>query len=152
MSTYLRFAVGGAAAVCTAVILTGMHASASVHQRVPSGAHVYFEKNEGQHRSGYFRAIGRGFAVSFEDRRAEIFVRGGNSTAIEFLGARAARPVGEVPAAIKVDYMRGKTKSDWHLNVPTFRQVRYRGLYRGIDAVFYGNGKTLEYDFIVDHD
>lgn len=30
---------------------------------------------------------------------------------------------------------------------PTFQRVRYSGLYRGIDAVFYGNDGELEFDF-----
>lgn len=33
--------------------------------------------------------------------------------------------------------------------VEHFRQVRYEQLYPGIDLVFYGNDRTLEYDFIV---
>jgi hypothetical protein len=33
--------------------------------------------------------------------------------------------------------------------VPTFGRVLYKGVYKGIDQVFYGNEKDLEYDFIV---
>lgn len=33
--------------------------------------------------------------------------------------------------------------------VEHFGQVRYEGLYPGIDLVFYGNENTLEYDFVV---
>ena len=31
----------------------------------------------------------------------------------------------------------------------TYSKVRYRGLYRGIDLIFYGNQEQLEYDLVV---
>jgi hypothetical protein len=33
--------------------------------------------------------------------------------------------------------------------VPTFARVQYKDVYPGIDQIFYGNGRQLEYDFIV---
>ncbi len=33
--------------------------------------------------------------------------------------------------------------------VPHFAEVRYTGLYPGIDQVFYGKGGVLEYDFVI---
>jgi hypothetical protein len=47
------------------------------------------------------------------------------------------------------NYLRGKDPSRWHTNVPSFRKVVYRKVYPGIDAVFYGNARKLEYDFLV---
>src|SRR5450755_2440785 len=34
-------------------------------------------------------------------------------------------------------------------NVPTYGKVKYEGIYPGIDLVYYGNQRQLEYDFIV---
>ena len=34
-------------------------------------------------------------------------------------------------------------------NVPTYGRVRYRGVYAGVDLVYYGNRTALEYDFVV---
>ena len=73
-------------------ILASMHANASVSQTVSAGAGVYFEKNEGQHSSGYFRAIGKSFAVSFEEARANFFVRRSKPTSLQFVSARPSRP------------------------------------------------------------
>src|SRR5262249_42745719 len=37
----------------------------------------------------------------------------------------------------------------WRTNVPTYGKVRYDAVYPGIDLVYYGNGRQLEYDFAV---
>jgi hypothetical protein len=49
----------------------------------------------------------------------------------------------------KVNYLRGKDVSQWRVNIPTYRQVRAKGVYPGIDLVYYGNQRQLQYDFIV---
>ena len=35
------------------------------------------------------------------------------------------------------------------MGVPTFDRVAYSGIYPGIDVVFYGNQRELEYDIHV---
>jgi hypothetical protein len=37
----------------------------------------------------------------------------------------------------------------WRTHISNYAKVVYSGLYRGVDAVFYGNGNHLEHDFIV---
>src|SRR5262249_24945873 len=37
----------------------------------------------------------------------------------------------------------------WRTNVPTYAKVRYSEVYSGIDLMYYGNGRQLEYDFVV---
>ena len=49
----------------------------------------------------------------------------------------------------KVNYFIGKDASKWHTDIPTYAQVKYAGIYPGIDLVYYGNQKQLEYDFVV---
>jgi uncharacterized repeat protein (TIGR01451 family) len=49
----------------------------------------------------------------------------------------------------KTHYLKGKKPIDWHTDVPNFSRVMYRGIYDGIDLVFYGNPNRLEYDYIV---
>jgi Beta-propeller repeat len=49
----------------------------------------------------------------------------------------------------KVNYFIGKDASKWHTDVPTYAQVKYAGIYPGIDLIYYGNQKQLEYDFVV---
>jgi Bacterial Ig-like domain (group 3)/Beta-propeller repeat len=47
------------------------------------------------------------------------------------------------------NYFIGNDPAKWRTNVPTYSKVKYEGIYSGIDLVFYGNQRQLEYDFIV---
>jgi hypothetical protein len=47
------------------------------------------------------------------------------------------------------NYFIGNDSAKWQTNVPTYAKVKYEGIYSGIDLVYYGNQRQLEYDFIV---
>jgi len=47
------------------------------------------------------------------------------------------------------NYFIGNDPTKWRTDVPQFGKVRYREIYPGIDAVFYGNPEQLEYDFVL---
>jgi hypothetical protein len=49
----------------------------------------------------------------------------------------------------RVNYFFGNDPKKWHTEVPAFARVKYAEVYRGVDVVFYGNQRRLEYDFIV---
>ena len=49
----------------------------------------------------------------------------------------------------KVNYFTGNDPNKWRTNVPTYAKVQYQDVYPGIDLVYYGNQRQLEYDFIV---
>jgi uncharacterized repeat protein (TIGR01451 family) len=49
----------------------------------------------------------------------------------------------------KSNYFVGNDPSRWHRDVPQFARVRYASIYPGIDVVFYGNQRQMEYDFQV---
>jgi len=49
----------------------------------------------------------------------------------------------------EADYYIGNDPKKWHTGVPSFARVRYRQVYPGVDVVFYGNQRRLEYDFVV---
>ena len=79
-----------------------------------------------------------------------------NSTApaanVEFQLAGAAKNpavVGEGRLSTRVNYFIGNDRSKWHTNIPTYQQVRYQNVYPGIDLVYYGNHRRLEYDFVL---
>jgi uncharacterized repeat protein (TIGR01451 family) len=55
--------------------------------------------------------------------------------------------VDETPA--KSNYFIGKDLSKWRTNVSNFAKVEYASVYPGIDLVYYGNQRQLEYDFVV---
>jgi uncharacterized repeat protein (TIGR01451 family) len=49
----------------------------------------------------------------------------------------------------RTNYFIGNDPSQWHKDVPNYQKVRYAGIYPGIDLVYYGRQKQLEYDFVV---
>ena len=59
----------------------------------------------------------------------------------------AVEGVGKLEATSS--YFIGSDESNWQRGLKNFGRVNYRGIYEGIDAVFYGAQKALEYDFIV---
>ena len=58
----------------------------------------------------------------------------------------AISPEDRMPAA--TNYFIGR-RDQWHTAIPNYSRIRYRNVYPGIDAVYYGNENRLEYDFVV---
>jgi hypothetical protein len=66
--------------------------------------------------------------------------------------ARTVETEGLNPFPGVTNYLVGNGPGDWTTNVPIYGSVRYRGLYPGIDLVYYGNEGTLEFDLVVSPD
>ncbi|MEM2842244.1 MAG: SBBP repeat-containing protein, partial [Thermoproteota archaeon] len=49
----------------------------------------------------------------------------------------------------RVNYIKGNDPKRWKTNIATYGRIRYEELYPGIDLVFYGNQKQLEYDLVL---
>ncbi len=49
----------------------------------------------------------------------------------------------------KRNYLKGNDPGGWQRDIPTFSKVRYSNLYPGIDLVYYGQQRQLEYDLVV---
>src|SRR5437660_1878837 len=49
----------------------------------------------------------------------------------------------------KSNYFIGNDPKQWRADVPTYGKVKYEGVYPGINLVYYGNQRQLEYDFVV---
>lgn len=56
---------------------------------------------------------------------------------------------GEQPLPARSNYFIGNDPNAWQTDVPHFARVRRRNVYPGVDLVFYGNRRQLEYDFVV---
>lgn len=67
----------------------------------------------------------------------------------EFVGGLAAGLVGKSPTTEKRAYFLGNDPSLWKSNVPVYQQIHLNQVYDGIDIVYRGTGRQLEYDFIV---
>ncbi len=61
--------------------------------------------------------------------------------------ARAVEGVEELPG--KVNYLFGSDSSKWLTSIPTYGKVAYRNAYPGVDVVYYGTRRQLEYDLVV---
>jgi hypothetical protein len=47
------------------------------------------------------------------------------------------------------NYITGNDPSRWHTNIPTYKKVQFEEVRPGVDLVYYGNQRQLEYDFLL---
>jgi Beta-propeller repeat len=67
---------------------------------------------------------------------------------MQLLGANPVPQVtGLEERAGKVHYVRGNDPQQWQMHVPTYAKVHYTAVYPGIDLVYYGQPRQLEYAF-----
>jgi hypothetical protein len=67
---------------------------------------------------------------------------------MQFVGANPAPQVtGSRPLAGKISRLLGSQRGQWQTGLPTFGQVMMENIYPGVNVLFYGNQKMLEYDF-----
>ena len=120
---------------------------------------VSFEENRGQ-VGGQVRYLARhGGATVFLTNNEAAFTLSAatrqepesHAVSMKFEGANTAAEVsGERELEGKVNYLRGSDPSKWQTNVRTYGAVRYRGIYDGVDLVYYGKRQgQMEYDFEV---
>jgi hypothetical protein len=113
-----------------------------------------FEPNVGQtHGAVDFLARRPGYTLFLTPAEAVFaFATPGDGTVLRLRldGARADAPAaGEAELAGKVNYFIGSDPAAWRTDVPTWGRVRYTEIYRGVDLVWYGNGRELEFDLVV---
>ena len=111
---------------------------------------IAFEINKGQAAPEFgFVSRSERYAVLLSAARVE-WASGKSRVSAVLVGAHAAVPgEPESPLPGVVNYVRGRNSADWLLAIPTYSRARYRGVYPGIDVVYYGNEGRLEYDFLV---
>ena len=117
-----------------------------------------FEPNRGQTDAQVkFVAHGVGYGLFLTADEAVLKLRpgrrqdaGGTSVRMGLVGARGDAEVrGMEELSGKSNYFIGNDPAKWQRDVPQFARVRYRGVYPGVDLVYYGNQRQLEYDFEV---
>ncbi|MGA3025107.1 MAG: SBBP repeat-containing protein [Bryobacteraceae bacterium] len=124
-----------------------------------------FEPNMGQTDARVrFVARGGGMTAFFTDTEAAMVLERGRreapageveQTAVCMKLAGAARPrqvlgVDKLPGIS--NYFIGNDPAKWRTDVPHYGRIQYAGVYPGIDVVWYGNERQLEYDFVVGPD
>jgi hypothetical protein len=119
-----------------------------------------FEPNRGQADPGVdFLSRGEGYTLYLTGREAVLSLRKqANQPAsgllrMQFSAAEenplASSPVGQDSLPGVSNYLIGADPAQWRTDVPAYGKVRYTQVYPGVDLVFYGNGRQLEYDFLV---
>jgi hypothetical protein len=119
-----------------------------------------FERNLGQTDGQVdFLARGLGYSLFLTGREAVLSLnKKGTSPEtdkrsvirMEIAGAnKAPRSEGIGEKATRSNYFIGNDPDKWLTGVPNFEKVRFEEVYSGVDLVYYGNGRRLEYDFVV---
>jgi len=134
-----------------------------------------FEANQGQSDpQAKFQSRGNGYSLFLTDKEAVLALTKGDGTSknhvrrgtlrtqpstyaamtdvihMQLVGAsNNLRITGNEQLPGTANYFIGNDPSKWHANVPTYAKVKYSGAYPGIDLVYYGSQRQLEYDFIV---
>ncbi len=136
-----------------------------------------FEANQGQSDPRVkFLSRGSGYSLFLTDSSAVLALTKRDASRVTHAGAKASAPkpasasqarktdvvhmklAGTNPDAHiagtdqlpgNANYFIGNDPAKWHSNVPTYSKVQYIGVYPGVDLVYYGNQRQLEYDFVV---
>jgi len=110
-----------------------------------------FEANKGQFgKKARFVARSNGLSVALSGAAAIVQLQNGsrlNSLSLKLLGANSKpmfKAEEELPGLSH--YFIGDTRQT---NVISYARVRQRGVYPGIDMVWYGNNQQIEHDFVV---
>ncbi len=113
-----------------------------------------FEANAGQAGSSIsYLARGQDYAVGLSPAGSTLELAGSGKRATIRTRFRHAKDNVALtaldPLSGITNYLRGQDRTKWLTNVAAFGRVRYTAVWPGIDLVFYGNGRQLEYDFIL---
>ncbi len=77
-------------------------------------------------------------------------VREGTVLRLKMLGANATPEVeGQEELPGKIHYFIGNDPTQWRRNIPTYKKAYFKNIYTGIDVVYYGSQRELEYDFVI---
>ena len=60
-----------------------------------------------------------------------------------------AAPAGLEPLPGITNYLVGNDPRLWRTGIHGYRKVEYRDVYPGVNVIYYGNHRQLEYDFVV---
>ncbi len=112
-----------------------------------------FEANRGQtDRQVRFTARGRDYSLFLTSTEAVLSLKSNDLSAVVRMKLDGAR---RNPAITGLEELPGVSNyfiggpERWRRDVPSYARVKYAGVYPGIDLVYYGNQRQIEYDFEV---
>ena len=128
-----------------------------------------FEMNQGQaDRTVRFLARGQGYAILLKPSEALLALQPpGQNTRLPEKAGELPRPPYRV-LKMKIEranlsapatglhrlpgisnYFIGNDPSRWHTHIPTYEKVQFENVRPGVNLVYYGNQRQLEYDFVL---
>jgi len=115
---------------------------------------LQFEINQGQTDDQVkFLSRGSGYGLFLTPTEMVLSLSKDDQSIAIRMGLVGANPMpkmaGEEKLPGKTHYFLGNDPKKWRTNISTYQKVRYEEVYPGIDLVYYGNQRKLEYDFIV---
>ncbi|MCU1317208.1 MAG: putative secreted protein [Candidatus Acidoferrum typicum] len=129
----------------------------STYARLP----IIFEANQGQLPTNeLFIARGPGYSLALSADHVSLALQSGGTKKEAHLerdmiaigidgGNPECKLQGVDELSTKTNYLIGSDPTKWLTGVRTFSKVKYKDVYPGIDLVFYGTGRELEYDLLV---
>jgi len=130
--------------------LSRLSTAATVRPRTQVVRPLSFEENVGQlDARARFVARTPSYSLFFTEREA-VLLSGQDVVRLQFDRASPrTRLVPAEPLVAKTNYLIGNDSSRWKTGISNYAKLRYEELYPGIDLVFYGNNRELEYDMVV---
>lgn len=111
-----------------------------------------FQPNRGQAPAGFdFMAQGFGYTLGISPTRAQLALAGAEGRSsqigISFPGANPlSKPLPTGKMGHTSAYYLGQRAI---VGIPSYAQLRFAGLWPGVDVLYYGNNHKLEYDLVV---
>ncbi len=121
---------------------------------------IHFEPNIGQTAGEVdFIARGNSYSLFLKPGEATLSLIGKDESENLKKNAAVKMSLLEANTAARADgvkalggtsnYFIGNDPAKWQTNISNFEKVQYSDVYSGIDLVYYGNDRQLEYDFVV---
>ncbi|MEP6537919.1 MAG: hypothetical protein ABJF23_21455 [Bryobacteraceae bacterium] len=127
--------------------VSGVALSAPRHEYFGS-IPLHFEPNVGQTDStAQFTARTPGMDLYITGHGTMMVMNGSAVIRMEPPGAKETTGLQKLPGVS--NYFLGNDPKQWRTGVPHYARVESKGIYPGIDVVYYGSGRQVEYDFIV---
>lgn len=108
-----------------------------------------FEPNQGQINGTASYLVHHGQATTYFDGTHTMTTVGGSTLTMSLNGANIPSFTGTNPLESKTNYFIGNNQSNWHSDIPNYKELFAKDVYPGIDLKFYGTNSQLEHDFIV---
>jgi hypothetical protein len=112
---------------------------------------MQFEPNVGQVEPDYeYMARGKGYQVRIDGSSAILQLEGSGGDlqhiGMRVMGDRHGDGTGVMPTGGVTNYYYGNDPAAWRTGIPHFARVRSPTAHQGVNVLWYGNGRELEYD------